>query len=239
LDGAIVARDFPFHHQVSLRRPLGEGNSVFVSLSPAWDGSRAPEGQCALTLSTHTGLDSCWQLFKSDRHTYEARKAALAEKVLAGAEVGMPGLRGAARLVMPCTPITFQHFTRRKWGWVGGFPQTGLLRSFKAWAHPLAGGGFHFPGPIHRTDGAGTPVRRTNGVEAVRSRPGQILGAQGEWSKRMNSALWWIRRDLRLSDSQVLASAAQEANTVIPVSILDPGPIGFAVCRRGPAGVPV
>jgi phytoene dehydrogenase-like protein len=31
---------------------------------------------------------------------------------------------------MPGTPVTFQRFTRRKWGWVGGFPQTGLLRAF-------------------------------------------------------------------------------------------------------------
>ena len=31
-------------------------------------------------------------------------------------------------------PVTFQRFTRRAWGWVGGFPQTNLLR---AWAPRL------------------------------------------------------------------------------------------------------
>jgi C-3',4' desaturase CrtD len=129
LDGAIVPPDFPLHHQIILGRPMGEGNSVFASLSPAWDAERAPAGQRALTLSTHTALDSWWQLYESDRGAYEARKNELTEKVLAAAEVALPGLRSAARLVMPGTPITFQRFTRRKWGWVGGFPQTTLLRT--------------------------------------------------------------------------------------------------------------
>jgi len=38
----------------------------------------------------------------------------------------------------------------------------------------------------------------------------------------MNTAIWWIRRDLRLTDNQALAEALRSANTVIPVFILDP-----------------
>lgn len=38
----------------------------------------------------------------------------------------------------------------------------------------------------------------------------------------MDRAIWWIRRDLRLSDNQALAEALRQANTVIPVFILDP-----------------
>ena len=37
----------------------------------------------------------------------------------------------------------------------------------------------------------------------------------------MNTAIWWIRRDLRLSDNQALAAAMHQANVVIPVFILD------------------
>lgn len=129
LDGAIIPPDFPLHHQIILRRPLGEGNSVFASFSPAWDTGRAPAGQRALTLSTHTSLDSWWQIYKQDLPAYEDRKNELAAKMLAAAEIALPGLRRAARLVMPGTPVTFQRFTRRKAGWVGGFPQTGLLRT--------------------------------------------------------------------------------------------------------------
>ncbi|MEW5872639.1 MAG: FAD-dependent oxidoreductase [Chloroflexota bacterium] len=130
LDGSAVPPDFPLHHQIILRRPLGEGNSVFASLSPAWDASRAPAGQRALTLSTHTALDDWWHGDEHDCPSYEARKAELAGKMLAAAEVALPGLRDAARLVLPGTPVTFQRFTRRKWGWVGGFPQTSLLATF-------------------------------------------------------------------------------------------------------------
>jgi phytoene dehydrogenase-like protein len=130
LDEAIIPPDFPLHHQIILRRPLGEGNSVFASLSPAWDASRAPAGQRALTLSTHTTLDGWWQIYEQDPQAYEARKNELALKMLAAAEVALPGLGEAARLVMPGTPVTFQRFTRRRWGWVGGFPQAGLLSTY-------------------------------------------------------------------------------------------------------------
>jgi deoxyribodipyrimidine photo-lyase len=36
------------------------------------------------------------------------------------------------------------------------------------------------------------------------------------------TALWWIRRDLRLEDNQALASALHSAERVIPVFVLDP-----------------
>lgn len=129
LDGAAVPQDHPLHHQVLMRRPLGNGNSLFASLSPEWDASRAPAGQRALTLSTHTSLDGWWELFENDRPAYEARKTELATKMMEASEVAIPGLSRAAHLVIPGTPVTFQRFTRRKWGWVGGFPQTGLFRT--------------------------------------------------------------------------------------------------------------
>ena len=57
--------------------------------------------------------------------------------MLAAAERAVPGLRDAADLVIPGTPVTFQRFTRRVDGWVGGFPQTSLLRG---WGPRLAPG---------------------------------------------------------------------------------------------------
>jgi C-3',4' desaturase CrtD len=129
LDGSAIPADYPLHHQVIVRRPLGEGNSVFASVSPTWDVSRAPQGQRVLTLSTHTNLDQWWRLYEDDISTYEALKSATAEKMLIAAEIALPGLRQAAHLIMPGTPVTFHRFTRHKWGWVGGFPQTNLLRA--------------------------------------------------------------------------------------------------------------
>lgn len=38
----------------------------------------------------------------------------------------------------------------------------------------------------------------------------------------MTTAIWWVRRDLRLTDNQALAAALGHADEVIPVFILDP-----------------
>ena len=38
----------------------------------------------------------------------------------------------------------------------------------------------------------------------------------------MNTAVWWVRRDLRLIDNQALAAALTQAESVLPVFILDP-----------------
>lgn len=134
LDGAAIPTDWPLHHQLIGREPLGEGNSLFLSLSPEWDRGRAPAGHRALTISTHTDLNPWWDLYLSDRDAYEQRKQAYLGRILAEAEKVIPGIRAAATLIMPGTPITFQNFTRRAWGWVGGFPQTSL---FHVWGPRL------------------------------------------------------------------------------------------------------
>jgi len=38
----------------------------------------------------------------------------------------------------------------------------------------------------------------------------------------VTTAVWWIRRDLRLADNQALASALDQAEEVVPVFVLDP-----------------
>jgi len=38
----------------------------------------------------------------------------------------------------------------------------------------------------------------------------------------MNTAIWWIRRDLRLSDNPALSAAVAQGGAVIPCFILDP-----------------
>jgi phytoene dehydrogenase-like protein len=137
LDEAAVPPGAALHRQALVAEPFGEGNSVFLSLSLADDPDRAPAGHRALTISTHTQLAPWWRLFEHDRETYEARKQEYTERLLAAAEIALPGLRGAARRIMPGTPVSFQRFTHRSLGWVGGFPQTNL---FRAWAPRLAPG---------------------------------------------------------------------------------------------------
>lgn len=129
-DGHDLPARGPLHHQILQAEPLGEGNSVFISLSPADDASRAPAGRRALTLSTHTALAPWWRLLEEDSAAYEARKEAYTERLLCAAQSVFPGLRAAVKLAMPGTPVTFARFTRRERGWVGGFPQTSLLRTW-------------------------------------------------------------------------------------------------------------
>jgi C-3',4' desaturase CrtD len=127
-DGALPA-GIADHHQVVVdaKRPLGEGNSVFLSLSGREDDSRAPAGQRAATLSTHTAIAPWWRLKENDTPAYEARRAAYAEQLLAGAERAIPGIRNAVRFCLPGTPLTFERFTRRPYGMVGGFAQKSLF----------------------------------------------------------------------------------------------------------------
>ncbi|MFN3333785.1 MAG: phytoene desaturase family protein [Caldilinea sp.] len=135
LDERIADPEMTPHHQVIEREPLGEGNSIFLSLSPVWDKGRAPDGRRALTISTHTALAPWWKLFQFDRRRYDQRKSHYVERMLRLAERILPGLRAHADLIMPGTPVTFQRFTRREQGWVGGFPQTSL---FQAWGPRLS-----------------------------------------------------------------------------------------------------
>ena len=111
-------------------QPLGEGNSVFISLSDPADAARAPRGFRAATLSTHTAVRPWWALNPAEGQAadgYEAHKAEYTERLLKAAERALPGLRQAVRLSLPGTPIAFESFTGRPLGMVGGFPQTSLF----------------------------------------------------------------------------------------------------------------
>ncbi len=57
----------------------------------------------------------------------------------------------------------------------------------------------------------------------------------------MKTAIWWIRRDLRLGDNQALTEALRQAEVIVPVFILDPkllssdytGPVRLAFLFEG------
>ncbi len=131
LDKAFLPTGLPDHHQVVVNpeKPLGEANSVFISLSDPEDGQRAPEGMRAATLSTHTAVTPWQQMQQTDRAAYEARREQYAEWMVSATERAIPGIGSAIRLCLPGTPVTFQRFTRRPLGMVGGFPQESLFRA--------------------------------------------------------------------------------------------------------------
>ncbi len=114
---------------VDAAQPLGEGNSVFISLSHPQDSSRAPQGMRAATLSTHTAI-AAWQI---EEAAYEERRAEYTERMIRAAEIAIPGIRQAIRLALPGTPHTFEFYTHRPLGMVGGFPQISLFRARAPW----------------------------------------------------------------------------------------------------------
>jgi phytoene dehydrogenase-like protein len=119
------------HHQIlpSLQGDLGETNSLFVSMSPEWDTSRAPKGHRAVTVTTHTRVQPWWDLLEQGQTAYEDRKHAYAERMLAHIEAALPGFQRSIRLNLPGTPVTYQFYTQRHLGMVGGFPQQSLLKA--------------------------------------------------------------------------------------------------------------
>ncbi len=122
--------DLPDHHQLiaSYEGALGETRSIFISISPPWDHSRAPAGQRAVTMTTHTAVQPWWTLLNSDETAYHARKAEYTAKMLETVERYLPGFGGSITLQLPGTPVTYQFYTERHQGMVGGFPITSLFR---------------------------------------------------------------------------------------------------------------
>jgi phytoene dehydrogenase-like protein len=132
LDERQLPPDLAAHHQVIVdeTRPLGEGNSVFISLSEPGELARAPAGMRAATLSTHTAVTPWQQLHQAESPVaYCERREMYTNRLLAAAERAIPGIRRAVRLMLPGTPITFAFYTRRPSGMVGGFPQTSLFQA--------------------------------------------------------------------------------------------------------------
>ena len=131
LDANGIPKDFPDHHQI-ITEPhgsLGETRSIFLSISPTWDPGRAPLGQRAMTVTTHTEVTQWWQLLDRDPDAYEAKKARYTKSMIDSIDKILPGFRDNITLTLAGTPLTYQYYTMRHLGMVGGFPQTSLLKA--------------------------------------------------------------------------------------------------------------
>ena len=129
LDDTRLPTGIPDHHQVisAHDQPLGEANSVFISLSDPHDETRAPIGKRAATLSTHTDISPWWRLRSGEKSEYEAWRDRYSQKMIKAAEIAIPGIKQAVELCLPGTPVTFEYYTGRPKGMVGGFPQKSLF----------------------------------------------------------------------------------------------------------------
>jgi C-3',4' desaturase CrtD len=134
------------HHQTvaDSGRPLGEGNSAFLSFSAPGETARARNEGRAVTLSTHTEV-ARWE--RALRDGSEPRlRAGYRERLFAALERIVPGARSRAEVAETATPATFARYTGRFRGLVGGLPASPELASLGAFSHRTSVGGLYLCG---------------------------------------------------------------------------------------------
>ncbi len=121
-----VPQGFPLHAQVLTRyqkRPPfyapGAGDDVFLSLSQPDDELSAPRGWRTLNVSTHVRLKDWENLSAQD---YRARKKAIRERLLRGVRVALPDFDEGKGFIITGTPSSWESYTGRHSGTVGGAP---------------------------------------------------------------------------------------------------------------------
>jgi phytoene dehydrogenase-like protein len=82
-----------------------------------------------VTITTHTAVQPWWDLRAQNHTAYKDRKAAYTERILQAIERVIPGFRGRIDLLLPGTPVTYNSFTHRHQGMVGGFPMRSLFKA--------------------------------------------------------------------------------------------------------------
>lgn len=107
------------HHQLlqDYSTPLGNGNNMFVSVSSPGDTRSAPAGWRSVMITTHCDLDP-WEGL--DPAQYEQRKREAGQTLLGYARRVYPNLGQEARVFEVATPRTYERFTSRPRGAVGG-----------------------------------------------------------------------------------------------------------------------
>jgi phytoene dehydrogenase-like protein len=103
--------------------PFVEGNHVFVSISSAHEPERAPEGRRVITMSTHVRLED---LEGEPAPRVETIQARMRQTVASRA----PEWAATLEHVLPASPRTFERFTGRARGAVGGIPRRAGLGAY-------------------------------------------------------------------------------------------------------------
>lgn len=112
------------YYQIHLNKriPFCEGNSIFVSFSLDDDIERAPIGWRAVTISIHTNPNDWLNLTKEK---YLERKGIVTEQILESFQRAFPELSSSEiKHQLTGTPQTFNFYTQRHNGYVGGIPHS-------------------------------------------------------------------------------------------------------------------
>lgn len=112
------------YHQVHTGIPVPHcgGKSFFVSFSHRDDRQKAPPGWRTVTISTHTPVNT-WRGMSKD--TYEKRKSDVVAFILDRLDASVEGIsRAGKKFVLTGTPASFEFYTGRHNGFVGGIPHS-------------------------------------------------------------------------------------------------------------------
>lgn len=128
---AEVANQPLTHHQLFYDHslPLGNGNNMFISVSSPGDTHSAPAGYRSVMISTHCKILD-WQNLSEEEYLH--KKAAIGNHLLNLARRVYPNLGKDAVIIEVGTPRSYQKFTNRVNGTVGGVRQNLANSNFNA-----------------------------------------------------------------------------------------------------------
>ena len=109
-------------------RPFTEGNHLFCSISSSEEKDRAPAGQRTVTVSTHVPMKTLRELSKDERARYIG---AIQDRMRDTLRKRAAGLWDGVRFQMTASPRTFERFTGRRHGYVGGDPRRVGLHHYR------------------------------------------------------------------------------------------------------------
>ncbi len=124
------------HHQLlyDYNLPLGNGNNMFISVSAQGDTDSAPKGYRAVMISTHCKLNE-WRHLTEE--AYQQKKEDMGKHLINLAKQVYPQLGTNAVLYEVGTPHTYQKYTGRINGTVGGIRQNLQNSNQKAMPHDI------------------------------------------------------------------------------------------------------
>lgn len=125
-----AGEDGPRHVEIvqDPTRPFVDGNHLFCSVSGPEDGPRAPAGERTITVSTHVAMGPFRALSPEDQ---AARVAAIQETMRAGLRRHLGDWYAGVTHELTASPRTFERFTGRHLGLVGGVPRRAGLHNYR------------------------------------------------------------------------------------------------------------
>lgn len=116
------------YHQVHFKSKIAGSQSYFVSISRKEDLQKAPQNWRTITISTHIKNPEEWKNYDKDK--YDEKKQILRGEIMKSLNENFRGFENSKKkFILSGSPKSFEFYTKRKNGYVGGIP-TSIERGF-------------------------------------------------------------------------------------------------------------